>query len=449
MKIRKLKVSERPIIVDGEMYAYSHWLHPLCVKPKLGIIDPNHVLVAEIDGTIAAALQCFEWSQWVRGSLRTMGGIGGVWTYPEFRNRGCVKALMKAALMELDLRGVGLSMLMPFKESFYGALGYVVANSNLRLTVPLGAWQRYMAQNMTQNSRHLDRDEIIDHGAADQDHAPTQWQIERRPAGDCQGQLVDFLSMALHGQELDDQKFLPHDHGILLPLFNAEQWWHLQRSRLAVWVKQNRQPMAVALYGIDSSGNKPFEERQIDISAMFARSEAAWEQLLCFFASHRDQVAQIQMTFPFGVNPHRWFRDSPTPLQGSFLPPWMVRVVNVVQALHGLRVGTSQTQPATVNLMVTDPVCAWNCGVVGLTAEAGILTAKHGSLAEFRGNSTGTESLPNHLVQITITGLTALIYGITGARELQAKGEIEANIEALAILEQWFPTVSLYNPFLF
>jgi predicted acetyltransferase len=436
MKIRKLKVSERDRIVDGDMYAYSHWVHPLCIKPKLGIINPNDVLVAEIDGTIAAALQCFEWSQWVRGSLRSMGGIGGVWTYPEFRNRGCVKALMKAALMEMDLRGLGLSMLMPFKESFYSSLGYVVANSNLRLTVPLTAWHKHITKSditkpdITKTNQDLDRD--------------TNWQIERRPAGDCQGQLVDFLSVALHGQ-LPESKFLPHDHGVLLPLFNSEQWWHLQRSRLAVWVKEDQEPMGVALYGIDSSGNLPFEQRHIDISTMFARSEAAWTQLLGFFASHRDQVAQVQMTFPFGVNPHRWFRDSPTPLQGNFLQPWMVRIVNAVNALHGLKIGTNQTEPQTMALMVTDGDCGWNNGLVWLTATEGVLTAKHGALAEMRESV----SMATPPVQITIQGLGALIYGSAGATELQAQGQIETNTETVMLLEQWFPKISLYNPFLF
>ncbi len=468
MKIRKLKVSERDRIVDGDMYAYAHWLHPLCIKPKLGIINPNDVLVAEIDGTIAAALQCFEWSQWVRGSLRSMGGIGGVWTYPEFRNRGCVKALMKAALMEMDLRGLGLSMLMPFKESFYGSLGYVVANSNLRLTIPLAAWQRHIAHPAKSDPPQ---------------NPDTQWRIERRPAGECQGQLVDFLSVALHGQvreQINEQigeqdsapqdkpqdrltvatvpqsctKFLPHDHGVLLPLFNPEQWWHLQRSRLAVWVNQDQEPMGVALYGIDSSGNLPFDERHIDISAMFARSESAWTQLLGFFASHRDQIAQVKMTFPFGVNPHHWFRDSPTPLQGSFLQPWMVRVVNTVNALNGLRIGTTgdilktnstNTNSANIVLTVTDPDCGWNNGLVRLSATAGVLTAKHITSAELNA----LPSLGEHHVQITITGLAALIYGTARAIELWNKGEIETNLATVVLLEQWFPEISLYNPFLF
>ena len=93
MKIRKIDKNDRLEILKGDLYAYSRWTNQDLPRSQLTAINPDDVLVAEIDGKIAAALQCFHWQQSVRGSLKAMGGIGGVWTYPEYRNQGCVTAI--------------------------------------------------------------------------------------------------------------------------------------------------------------------------------------------------------------------------------------------------------------------------------------------------------------------------------------------------------------------
>jgi predicted acetyltransferase len=156
MKIRKIDKNERIEILKGDLYAYSRWTNQDLPRSHLNAINPDDVLAAEIDGKIVAALQCFHFQQSVRGAIKSMGGIGGVWTYPEYRNRGCVKALMKSVFLEMRMQGICVSMLTPFKESFYESLGYAIANSTNEITIPIASLSNYL-KLPNQNNWSCDR----------------------------------------------------------------------------------------------------------------------------------------------------------------------------------------------------------------------------------------------------------------------------------------------------
>ncbi|MFN9606733.1 MAG: GNAT family N-acetyltransferase, partial [Pseudanabaena sp.] len=110
MKIRKIDKNERIEILKGDLYAYSRWTNQDLPRSHLNAINPDDVLAAEIDGKIVASLQCFHFQQSVRGVIKSMGGIGGVLTYPEYRNRGCVKAVMKSVFLEMRMQGSCVSL---------------------------------------------------------------------------------------------------------------------------------------------------------------------------------------------------------------------------------------------------------------------------------------------------------------------------------------------------
>jgi len=408
MKIRKIDKNDRLEILKGDLYAYSRWTNQDLPRSHLTAINPEEVLAAEIDGKIVAALQCFSFQQSVRGSVKNMGGIGGVWTYPEYRNQGCVKALMKSAFLEMRMQGICVSMLTPFKESFYGSLGYAIANATNEINIPVSSLSQYLK---LPNSSNLTCDRL----------AATE--------------VKDILSNFLY-ENLRSQSLLPHSHGLAITNFTYDQWWHLHRQKLCVVIKRDRQPVAMAIYAIDSSGNLPMRDRQIEISSIFWTDIASRDRLLHFLASHRDQIYSLKMPVPIGASVHTWLSDAGR-LDSTMTDPWMVRAIDIVGALHGLPIAS---EPFTFAL--SDPYCNWNDGVFGVNGDRGQIMVKR--------YSNGDGSNPAIDFRATIAGISALIYGTHAIGELVHKQWItEITPETCERLEKCFTPCLIYNPFKF
>jgi predicted acetyltransferase len=91
--------------------------------PRFGLRD---VRVAELDGQIVGSLVLYPFQAWVRGTRVPLTGIGSVAVSPEHRRRGIGEAMLKAMLREMRQRGDAMSVLFPFRDSFYRKLGYGV-----------------------------------------------------------------------------------------------------------------------------------------------------------------------------------------------------------------------------------------------------------------------------------------------------------------------------------
>lgn len=122
-------------------------------------------------------------------------------------------------------------MLIPFKESFYGTFGYVIANSNLDVKAPLYSLIYALAPE-----------------------ADTEWQFERVPASSVKNEFFAFMLTVAAKQH----------HGINLPVnMNDEKWKLRTQKELCIFVKHNHQLVALAIYSIDANGFKPKSERAI------------------------------------------------------------------------------------------------------------------------------------------------------------------------------------------
>jgi len=92
--------------------------------PRFGLRD---VRVGELDGRVVASLVLYPLTAFVRGQRLPIAGVGSVAVSPEHRRRGIAEALMRAALREMRQQGRALSMLYPFRDSFYRKFGYGTA----------------------------------------------------------------------------------------------------------------------------------------------------------------------------------------------------------------------------------------------------------------------------------------------------------------------------------
>jgi len=83
--------------------------------------------VIDVGGRMAAALRAYRMEMHFGGRIYPVVGLAGVAVAPDFRRRGLGRGICVQALREARRRGNVLSLLYPFRVSFYDDLGYTLA----------------------------------------------------------------------------------------------------------------------------------------------------------------------------------------------------------------------------------------------------------------------------------------------------------------------------------
>ena len=292
MQIRKIRAAERLEVARGDRYAFECWQDG--VETDLDAILPDQTFGIFIEGKLGAALRIHRFQQSLRGVVKEMGGIGGVWTYPEHRGKGYVKELLNVAFAEMKAQKQGLSMLIPFKQSFYQKFGYVTANSSLQLKLSISS---------------LNISDRLD------------WQYERLPATGAT--VLTFLTS------------LQQPHGMVIPHYwHPAQWQAITKDRQCVLVKNHHQVQALGIYRLNSC------DRTMHLEHYFYKDHNARMGLFNFLAKHRDQIHHVYLEVPFGSNFQQWFPDAAYDLSCP-KPAFMVRVIDLPIALANLPVNTN------------------------------------------------------------------------------------------------------------
>jgi predicted acetyltransferase len=396
VEIRKITKQELATVEQLHQYAYGYWSDQERRPDDLEFMLPDETLGLFEKGQLQSTLSLLNLQQSVRGVLKGMGGISMVGTYPEARHKGYVKALMQAAFSEMHDRGLVVSMLEPFKESFYARFGYVPATGPLRLKAPLQSLR------------------TPPEGSVSND-----WSFERVRGVQAKNAFLDFIT-----------EFAPsHYHGFAIrPTMPDAEWNRRNKDALIIFVKRRGTIEAVARYRI--KGYMTFEQPgSLEIVEMHWRSLKARAALFSFFAQHKDQVPEIRMRLPLDTTFHYWFTDLPSFIELTTWNPWMVRVVDAEKTVAGL----PATQPGQITFKLVDPLCKWNNGTFTLASERRQLKI---SRTQAAAETT-----------MTIEGLSALVYGTHPVEALELAGWVKPVASATgAKLSQWFPVLSLYNP---
>ncbi|UCH79100.1 MAG: GNAT family N-acetyltransferase [Candidatus Coatesbacteria bacterium] len=393
MELRNIRDDERAAFVLLARYAFHDWTEEEVDAARLAWADPENVWGVFVEAELASALMCFNADQNVRGALKKMGGVSCVATAPQFRGRGHVRALMQAAFEEMRRRGTGVSMLRPFRESFYERFGYVTANADSRVTFPteaLGHWLRREA-------------------------APG-WTTTPVPAREVIAEIQDFWR----------GKALPRYHGLIdLPEASEAEWREWVKDKVATFATSNGDRRGFALFKKTGYGH----HGKLECSQFLWAEPEARDLLLQFLARHRDQIASVELRLPCDTPFQQWLQDVSRPFQiETFHLPWMVRVMDAPAALAGLPAEAA----GEVAVEVVDEQCDWNTGVYLLRSDGGRLAVE----------KIGAEPA----VRMDVKALSALAYGTLPTAELARRGWLAGGeAAALELLDRWFPPRPLFN----
>ncbi|MGD8717532.1 MAG: GNAT family N-acetyltransferase [Candidatus Zixiibacteriota bacterium] len=394
MQIRKINDDERAEFVRISRYAFGDWSDEEVKEAELEWADPRFIIGVFEDGRMAAALKCFTADQSVRGVVKRMGGVSCVVTTPPYRNRGFAREVMQAAFEDMRERGLDVSMLRPFRETFYGKLGYASTSSHMTVSIPavaLGRWLRY--------------------------EPGPGWSLDVAPTRDVLDEVQAFWR----------DEVMPRHHGMVrITEASAGEWGFWTKDKLVARAVQDGKTRGLIRYKKTAFG----AEGKLDAAEFFWTDDASRELLLHYLARHRDQVAEVKLRLPYGINFQSWLEDVPRRIDAEvFHLPWMVRLMDITSALTGL----PAAEAGEIKFAVADDQCPWNARAYRLWCDGETLQVKP------------HEDEP--ALSLHIRGISALAYGALDTAELARRGWLSGASEAeAALLDTWFPPLVLYNP---
>ena len=304
-----------------------------------------------VDGQPQASAALIEMSENIRGKVLTMGGYGGVASFPQARRQGHVRNLLNFGFELMHERGMPVSALYPFRDSFYERLGYAQFPQNRFATIKPEALAPLLRESLP---IEVTQQEI---GAAFDDW----WGFQER------------LLAERHGFGLFDRS-------------RAVQWQDLNEDWVAL-AREDGEITGAMTFKITGYG------KHLEADTFQYTTPTARYGLLAWIARHVDQVKTAAIELRPGEYPETWYKDiyatSSTEHENAWPSP-MGRVISVA----GLD-GIGAEADASVSFTLVDDQCPWNAGVWTLTGEDGVLRVTEGG---------------NPSCHLTIQGLSALVW---------------------------------------
>ncbi|HYF93727.1 MAG TPA: GNAT family N-acetyltransferase [Symbiobacteriaceae bacterium] len=300
-------------------------------------VRPEYLLGAfGDDGVMKAGLTNFPFQLYIGGAKLGMGGIAGVVSWPEYRREGNVGELLIRLLHQEREKGVPLSGLFPFKQSFYRRFGWEVSAAWLMTDIPIDGLAQYRRS-----------EGFIRHFAPGQ----ADWRS------------LETLYAARFASRFGAMVRETEHHWVNWVLVDWSRWgrWHT-----AVWsTGPAAEPEGYLLYKFNK--DEKTNQQQILIKELVALTPAAERGLWGFIAQHDSQVAVAQI---------RTRRDYPLwhlventrEVKSTLQSGWMLRFVDMLAAF--------ETRPwpgapeASFAIGAVDEHLPWNSGTFRLRIEA-------------------------------------------------------------------------------
>jgi predicted acetyltransferase len=315
--------------------------------------------------------------QWFGGRCVPLAGVAAIGVAPEYRGRGVALHLMRHMLQEFAIQGIPLSTLYPSTQSLYRKVGYEQGGTYCHWELPL-----YNTSDFSNKSEALENwlpmHRII-----------SQPELTLAPIYRCQAQQTNG--------------FLERNAGIWQSIFQHD-------TEVYVYVIGDLlQPQGYIVYGQKGEG----EESYLEVWDWVALSVAAMRRLWFFLSSHSTQMQTVR--WRAGASDPRLLLLPEQIAKMRQLSFWLLRVVNVVQALESR--GYPTELEAELHLEVSDSLFANNHRRFMLTVAAGVGKVSLGGKGE---------------LQLDIRALAPLYTGLLTALQLQNLGQLAGSERSIA-----------------
>lgn len=390
MEIRKLKENDREACQKLSRYAfqtsensYDDLKYPDAKTP----IDFYYGAFEE--GFLFACAGAIPFDIKLRSRDFKMHGVMGIASKPEYRNRGTIREIMIRMFKNMYDSNIPVSVLYPFKFSFYEMLGYKLVDEHI--------FYQFRISDIIYRKTDYHIKEVVKIGDDIRnvyDKVVSKFDyIAKRPT-------IDYW----RGHFKGNYKFICYKGdqpvGYIIMRFSKPD---------EPWLKS--------------------PEKTIQIREVFWLDQEAKQTIFNLLSSHRDQRKYIAGTFPANENIMDLLK-TPRILRRIIVDNSMLRVIDVKTILENLEYPLSDF---TLTLHVNDEFCPWNNGYFTLNSMDNTI------------NVVFKKSSENIIdIQIDISYFAQLVAGFRTVNDLLEFGFITVNNEKLEVLQKLFPKTNNY-----
>ena len=319
-----------------------------------------------------------------------MYGVGGVASKPEYRNCGIIREIMVKMFKDMKDSNISLSVLYPFKHSFYEMLGYKLVDEHLAYEFRISD---IIYKKTDYDMKEVER--INDDIKSIYDKAISNFDyIAKRP------EIRNFS-----GLYKNNYKFICYN---------------------------GNQPVGYVIIIFTKRGEERWlkhPEKTIVIQEAFWLDQNAKQTIFNFLWSHRDQRKYIGGVFSKNENIIDLLR-TPRIKSRYVFDNSLLRIIDVKTVLENLNYPLNIF---SIKFQISDEFCPWNNGIFTLTSE------------EKKINVTYDESLQQSPdVETDINHLAQLLAGFRTVKDLLEFGFISVNKDKIGILQDLFPLTNNY-----
>ncbi|MHA2071738.1 MAG: GNAT family N-acetyltransferase [Candidatus Thorarchaeota archaeon] len=386
MNIRRATENDFDAIAELERYVYSLPPDYIEMSRERFPFTFEDYLLLEDDGVAIASVRLIPLQQNIRGLWKKMGAVAMVTSYPETRRRGHIRQLTSYMFQTMHEDGYASSVLYPFKDTFYGAFGYVNCPPRMRVVA---------------NPLYLSRWKL-----------PEGYSVKRlsmEDAADHYKSLFNEIGVSTHGATARSDR----------------RWNELttgSRLETAVAFGSSGEAEGVMLY--QHKGYSDFmgeaNDGSMNVREWHWKNHFARTALLNFVYLHSDQIVKASLPANPSTDDYYQWIEGRNILELKTGLTYMGRCIDVQVALEGLPAKSD----GQLTFRVTDPLCKWNNQTYWIDASGGSMKVEPIGDAD-------TD------ITLTIEGVSALLYGTLSADDLVPYGWISGNIPKL--LTDWFP----------
>jgi predicted acetyltransferase len=321
-----------------------------------------------------------------------MYGVGGVASKPEYRNRGIIREIMLKIFKDMKDSNISLSVLYPFKLSFYEMLGYKLVDEHFAYEFNISD---IIFKKTDYHMKEVER--INDDIRSVYDKAISNFDyIAKRPE-------IQYY----RGLYKNNYKFICYN---------------------------GNQPVGYVIINFTKKNEEAWlkhPEKTIVIQESFWLDQTAKQTIFNFLRSHRDHGQRKYIGGFFSANEIIIdLLKTPRIKSRRVMDNSLLRIIDAKTVLGNLKYSPDTF---SITFHIHDEFCPWNNGFFTLTSEGKEINVEFHNSLEKKAD-----------IEIDISYLAQILAGFRTIKDLLDFGFIAVNHEKFELLQDLFPLANNY-----
>ncbi|WP_261133861.1 enhanced intracellular survival protein Eis [Bacillus sp. Marseille-Q3570] len=384
MELRTINENEFDDFLKMGEFAFQYELSEEDKRKRREMTELDNCWAIFENGCMASKLLIHPMEIWLGGKVMPMGGIAGVASWPEYRRKGHIKALMKKSLEVMKDKGQYVSMLHPFSVSFYRKYGWELTHSIKKYEIK--------PEQLATKYEHT------------------------------KGKVIRIA----HDIERLDQIYEKYAQKYAGMLKRTEKWWRNSvlnnpRDIVAVYLDENGKDEGYLVYRV--------KKNVMEIEEWVSLNEEAKMVMLEFVRNHDSMVDSIQLHPAIDEN-FEFLMFDPK-IKQEISSYFMSRIVDFRQFIKEYPFQVFLEKPLIIHL--DDPLAEWNRGtfIIRMNGD-GEIQVDHFPPKE----GASCTHPPEKGIQCDINTLSTLFFNYHTPGQLAAQGRLVGKPEEIELLEK-------------